>query len=170
MAHFNPIDHSSILYQSTDDLLDQTILTPFSEQKFDLLSSKADDPTFHYNLDNSLGIYDHYNDSGPSSVHFGDGIEPAEHGEHHLHGINGLMNGNVRPGELHAVPGIAEEHLPISPSHEVALHDIQINGNRNAQLQLSMLAANATQTSRTITMAKSNGHDTPMLDSIVVRG
>jgi hypothetical protein len=167
MAQFNPIDNSSILYHNTDDLLNQTILTPFSEQKFDLLGSKTDDAPFHYD---SLGIYDQYNDSGPSSVHFGDGFEPSEHGENHLNGINGVLNGNVRPGELHTVPGIAEGHLPISLSHEAPPHDTQLNGSRNASFKPNVLPEGGVQSSRIAAMAISKNHDTPMLDSITVRG
>lgn len=102
---FDAIAHSSILYPNTEDLLNQSLLTPFSEQKFDLLGSKADDAPLHFDNYNSLGIYDQYNDSGPSSVQFNDGWEHSEHEGSHLSGRDDVHNGNVRPGELYGVSG-----------------------------------------------------------------
>jgi lysine-specific histone demethylase 1 len=167
---FNAVDNSSILYQNTDELLNQAILTPFSEQKFDLLGSKTDDTFFHHDSYNTLGIYDQYNESGPSSVHFGDGIEPSEHGGSHLNGNNGVLNGHVRPGELHAVSSIAGDQLPISPSHEAASHDAQLNGSHNAISKLDVQRAGGAQTPRAVAIASSKIHDAPLLDSIIVGG
>lgn len=167
---FEPIDNSSILYQNTDDLLSQSILTPYSDQKFDLLDSKTDDAPFAYDGYNSLGIYDQYNDSGLSSVQFGDGIEASEHGESHINGNHGVMNGNVRPGELHDVLGIAGMPLPPSPSQRGAMNGIQVNGSRNSLYQPNGSLGQGAQVSKTVAMALSKDQSTPMLDSIIVRG
>jgi hypothetical protein len=77
----NAIDNSSLLYSNHDDLLDGSLLTPDSPSKFDLKASKADNTPF--GVFDHLGIYDHYNDSGPPSIHFGDGNDTSEHGESH---------------------------------------------------------------------------------------
>jgi lysine-specific histone demethylase 1 len=167
---FDPIDNSSILYQDTHDLLTQSILTPFSDQKFDLLDSKTDDAPFAYDSYNSLGIYDQYNDSGPSSVHFDGIIEASEHGESHLNGDHGVMNGNVRPDELHDLPGVAGLPLPLSPAHDVSMNDIQINGSRNALQKPNGTTGSGPQVSKTVTVAKTKNGTTPILDSIIVRG
>lgn len=156
-----------MLYHNADDLLNPAILTPFSEQKFDLLGSKTDDASFQYE---SLGIYDQYDDSGPSSVHFGDGFEPSDHGETHISGSDSVLNGNVRLGELHAVSGMAEEHLSMTPSHEDDLHGAQLDGSHHTASDSILSPSVGLHGSRTITMAPLLPHDTTMLESITVRG
>jgi hypothetical protein len=168
--HFDPIDSSSILYQHTDDLLNQSILTPYSDQKFDLLDHKADDASFTYDGYNSLGIYDQYHDSGPSSVQFDGAIDISEHGESHINGGHGVINGNVRPDELHDMPDIVGVPLPLSPSQDVAMSDIQINGSRNALDKPNGPTGPGAQLSKTVTMAVTKNRPAPMLESITVRG
>lgn len=68
--HLNP----TFLYSGQDDLLGPSLLTPDSEPtKFHLSAQKVD--TFDYHI----GIYDPYDDSRPSSVQLGDGLDPSEH-------------------------------------------------------------------------------------------
>lgn len=75
-SHLNP----TFLYSAQDDLLGPSLLTPDSEPtKFDLSTTQKVD-TFDYNI----GIYDPYDDSRPSSVQFGDGLDPSEHEDSHV--------------------------------------------------------------------------------------
>lgn len=85
--HLDP----AFLYSAQDDLLGPSLLTPNSEpMKFDLSTQKAD--TFDYNI----GIYDPYDDSRPSSVQFGDGLDPSEHeGSHVSTNGNGIASASV---------------------------------------------------------------------------
>jgi hypothetical protein len=151
--HFHAIDNSSILYQNGDDLLHPSMLTPFSEQKFDLLGSKTDDISFHY--DNSLGIYDQYNDSGPSSVQFGDGIDASDH----------ILDGNVRPGDLSAVPAVTGEQLPPSPGA------LRVDGIQTASYQPGSMSAVAALSNGALvpTSTHVKGLSLP-IDSTIVRG
>ncbi|KIW04080.1 uncharacterized protein PV09_04897 [Verruconis gallopava] len=167
---FNGLDNSSILYQNTDDLLSHSILTPFSEQKFDLIGTKADDAPYQYEGYDSLGIYDHYDDSGPSSVHFGDGIESSEPSGNHTGSNNNIVSGDMRANELHDMPGVAGVSLPSSNSHEPTLQHIHINGSRASPSKSNAQEANSPHASKTDTMSISKHHEKPMLDSIVVRG
>jgi hypothetical protein len=81
-SQLNTIDNPSLLYSTSDELLTSALLTPDPDPKFDISGTKADDAPF--GAFDTLGIYDHYQESGPSSVQFGDGFEPSEHGGSHL--------------------------------------------------------------------------------------
>lgn len=167
--HFDAIDNSTILYQGTDDLLSHTILTPYSDQKFDLFDSKADDAPFSYDGHNSLGIYDQYHESGPSSVQFGDGIEASEHGEGHLNGNHDFMNGNVRPGELHDIPGMAGLPLPLSSPHDLHMDAIHVDGSHTSSMNSNGYAGPGAQFSKKSTMAIPKSRGPPILEKITVR-
>lgn len=163
--HYTSIEDPSILYPNTDDLLGHSILTPFSEQKFDLFDSKADDVPFTFDGYNPLGIHQHYDDSGPSSIQFGEGLEASEHEGSHMHGHDGILNGNVRPGELHDVHGVAGLQLPSSTSH-----NIDLNGYHFLPSKTKGTLAKEPTVSKTVTMAVSKNVPAPVLDSITIRG
>ena len=165
--NFDQIDNSSILYPNNDDPFAQTILTPYSEQKFDLLGSKAEHASFAYD---GYGIYDQYNDSGPSSVQFGDGMEASEGADTHINGNDGGLNGNVRLTDLHDEPNMDGPPLPLSPSYDSTTNEIQVNGHHSSSAKPNGIAGNDVQTSKTLTMAISKNSSTPLLESITVRG
>ena len=168
--NFDHIDTSPLLYQPNDELLNHTMLTPFSEQKFDLLDSKTDDAPYAYDGYNSLGIYDQYNDSGPSSVQFGDGIEASEHGGSHINGNDGGMNGNVRLTDLHDVPDMDGPPLPLSPSYRTTTNGFQTNGTHNSSAKANGIDTNGGKNSNPVKMAISKNTPSSVLDSITVRG
>lgn len=78
----NGIENPSLLYSAEEELLTSALLTPDPDPKFDISGAKSDDAPF--GDFNTLGIYQHYNDSGPSSVQFGEVLESSEHGGSHL--------------------------------------------------------------------------------------
>jgi hypothetical protein len=78
----NAIDNPSLLYSTSDELLGSALLTPDPDPKFDISGTKADDAPF--GAFDTLDIYEQYNESGPSSIQFGDGLEQSEHGGSHL--------------------------------------------------------------------------------------
>jgi hypothetical protein len=76
------LDNPTFLYSAQDDLLGPSLLTPESEPQFDLSSQKVDTFGDYHSID--VGIYDPYDDSRPSSIQFGDGLDPSEHGGSHV--------------------------------------------------------------------------------------
>jgi hypothetical protein len=98
----NGIDNPSLLYTTADDLLTSSLLTPESEPKFDL-GPKVDDGQFgdfHHTIGD--GIFDQYNDSGPSSIQFGDGMEQSEHEDGHLSAKDDVGDLASRSNDWHA--------------------------------------------------------------------
>lgn len=75
----------TFLYTPQDDLLGPSLLTPESD-----LSNQKDNFGDYPSIAD-IGIYDPYDDSGPSSIRFGDGLDPSEHEGSHV-STNG--NGN----------------------------------------------------------------------------
>ena len=168
---FNTIDNPSILYQNPDDILNPSILTPYSDQKFDLLDSKYDDAPFSYDGHNGLGIYDPYNDSGPSSVHFEGMNEALDHAESHINGNGDGINGNVRPDQLHDMPGMAGLPLPLSHSPDVPMSDVHMIGAHNVLAKPNGLTGHGAQSLQaSSTMAITKNKPAEILDSIIVRG
>lgn len=90
------IHNPTFLYSAQDDLLGPSLLTPESEPKFDLSGQKVDSFGDYHSID--IGIYDPYDDSRPSSIQFGDGLDPSEHEGSHVstngHGI-ALASGSI---------------------------------------------------------------------------
>jgi hypothetical protein len=85
------IHNPTFLYSAQDDLLGPSLLTPESEPKFDLSSQKADTFGDYHSID--IGIYDPYDESRPSSIQFGDGLDPSEHeGSHVSTNGNGIAS------------------------------------------------------------------------------
>lgn len=112
----NGIDNSSLLYSTADDLLTSSLLTPDPDPKFDLSGAKTDDAPF--GDFNTLGIYEHYNESGPSSIQFGDGIEPSEHGGSHTSTKNDLAGApSTLNGVYGSAIGVGQHHNDIVSSN-----------------------------------------------------
>lgn len=147
--HDNSIDDPSFLYSEHHGLLEDTILTPDSDFKFEARGSKADIHGFGL-LDN-IGIYKQYNDSGSSSIHQGEINGSPEYGGSHLtpgddlsmtastfNGMNGSaytasqspipISNNVRPTDNHQhfqpIGNIKEKstsNVPLSPIQQQLL-------------------------------------------------
>jgi len=109
--HDNGIDDQPFLYSEHHGLLEDTILTPESDFKFETRASKADIHAFGL-LDN-LGIYKQYNDSGPSSMHQGERNGSPDYGGSHLTPGDDLsmtastfngMNGSAYTASLSPIP------------------------------------------------------------------
>jgi hypothetical protein len=80
--HDNGIDNPPFLYSEHHGLLEDTMLAPESDFKFEARGSRADIHTFGL-LDN-LGIYKQYNDSGSSSMNQGERNGSPDYGGSHL--------------------------------------------------------------------------------------
>ena len=80
--HENSNDDPSFLYSEHHGLLEDTILTPESDFKYEARGSKPDIHAFGL-LDN-LGLYKQYNDSGSSSMHQGERNGSPDYGGGHL--------------------------------------------------------------------------------------
>jgi lysine-specific histone demethylase 1 len=115
-GQLNGIDNPSLLYTASDELLTSSLLTPDPDNKFDISGSKTDDAPF--GDFHTLGIYEQYNESGPSSVQFGDGLEPSEHGGSHLSTKDEVSGATLRATDWHArANGVG--HSPLSRSYHV---------------------------------------------------
>jgi hypothetical protein len=147
--HDNAIDDPPFLYPEHHGLLEDTILTPESDFKFEARSSKADIHAFGL-LDN-LAIYKQYNDSGSSSMHQGERNGSPDYGGSHLtpgddlsmtastfNGMNGSaytasqspipISNNVRPTGNHEylqqigdIKGKITLNVPLSPIQQQLL-------------------------------------------------
>jgi hypothetical protein len=122
-SQLNTIDNPSLLYNTSDELLGSALLTPDPDPKFDLSGTKADDTPF--GAFDSLGIYTQYDESGPSSIQFGDGIEPSEHGGSHLsikddsHGMIIAANGgHARANGVGQSPLVRSHNIIPLPQHQ----------------------------------------------------
>lgn len=88
------LHNPTFLYSAQDDLLGPSLLTPESEPKFDLSSQKVDAFGDYHSID--IGIYDPYDESRPSSIQFGDVLEPSEHeGSHVSTNGNGIASASA---------------------------------------------------------------------------
>jgi hypothetical protein len=128
-AQLNTIDNPSLLYHTSDELLTSALLTPDPDPKFDISGTKADDAPF--GPFDTLGIYDQYQDSGPSSVQFGDGFEPSEHGGSHLSmrddssaAASAFNNGHhARANGAGQLPLARYNNIITSPQHQNGIGD-----------------------------------------------
>jgi hypothetical protein len=126
----NGIDNSSLLYSAADDILTSSLLTPDPDPKFDISGTKTDDAPF--GDFNTLGIYEHYNESGPSSIQFGDGIESSEHGGSHtstkdelagaISGLNGVHASANWVGQLPNTVISSNHHQNVINSNMLGRH------------------------------------------------
>jgi hypothetical protein len=90
----NSLESQSLLYSGSETLLGGSLLTPDPDAKFDTHADKIQDASFgEYD---GLRLYDQYNDSGPSSIQFGDGTGTPEHSESHVNGTGDATAGAAR--------------------------------------------------------------------------
>jgi hypothetical protein len=90
----NSLESQSLLYSASEALLGGSLLTPDPDAKFDTHADKIQDASFgEYD---GLRLYDQYNDSGPSSIQFGDGTGTSEHSESHVNGTGDATAGAAR--------------------------------------------------------------------------
>lgn len=73
----NPLDDHPILFDSSEELLQDSLLTHDSAPKFDFTHSKGNTPFGGFD---HLGIFEQYSESGPSSIHFGEHNGTSETG------------------------------------------------------------------------------------------
>jgi hypothetical protein len=135
-SQLNAIDNPSLLYNTSEELLGSALLTPDPDPKFDISGTKADDAPF--GAFDTLGIYTQYDESGPSSVQFGDGIEPSEHGGSHLSIKDDLLGATATSNGGHARANGAGQPLLVrsnnnysSPQHQNGTGD-NLFGRREA--------------------------------------
>ncbi|KAF2436517.1 hypothetical protein EJ08DRAFT_674409 [Tothia fuscella] len=121
----NGIDNSSILYTATDDLLSTALLTPDPDPKFDLSGTKSDDAPF--GDFSSLGIFEQYHESVPSSIHFGDGIDFSEHGGSHGSTKDDLTGATSALVGIHASANGVEQS-PVHHYNIITPSDFHQNG------------------------------------------
>jgi len=147
--HDNAIDDPSFLYSEHHGLLEDTILIPESDFKYEARDPKTD--IHAYGLLDSIGIYKQYNDSGPSSMHQGERNGSSEYGGSHLtpgddlsmttstfNGVNGSaytasqspipISNNIRPTDNYQnlqpignFKGKTTFHVPLSPIQQQLL-------------------------------------------------
>jgi hypothetical protein len=78
----NSLESQSFLYSASEGLLGGALLTPDPDPRFDGHDTKIQDSSFgEYD---GLGLYAQYNDSGPSSIQFGDGTGTSDQSENHV--------------------------------------------------------------------------------------
>ena len=111
--HDNGIDDPSFLYSEHHGFLEDTILTPESDFKFEARGSKSDIHAFGL-LDN-LGIYKQYNDSGSSSIHQGERNGSPDYGGSHLTpGDDVSMTASTFNGMSSSAYTASQSPIPIS--------------------------------------------------------
>jgi hypothetical protein len=90
------LENQSFLYAASETLLGGALLTPDPDPSFDAHDAKMQDSSFgEYD---GLGLYEQYNDSGPSSIQFGDGTGTSVQSEIHVTSAKDEISGRTNAG------------------------------------------------------------------------
>ncbi|KAF1986257.1 hypothetical protein K402DRAFT_394115 [Aulographum hederae CBS 113979] len=138
----NAIEAPSFHFESAEELLDDPLMTSHADPKFHVNPSKPDNTSF--GLFDNLPIYDQYNESEPSSVHFGDINDASDKGGSHM-SAGDHMEMAMSGGDGWHAPATGGNHASTTPSAAEGAAGNHLNQTQNDQstMDITMDQANS---------------------------